>query len=75
MSSADTRQVTITAEKDEDSSKKISAQATIPVERVWGMLAEEKISITAELTRLIMPHQESANQKKMMREEEVHKTG
>jgi len=68
LSSTDTRQrrVTITAEKDGDSSKKISAQATIPVERVWGMLAEEKISITAELTRLIIPHQDTANQKEMI---------
>ena len=32
LSSTDTRQVTITAEKDEDSSKKISAQARVTVE-------------------------------------------
>ncbi len=38
LSSADTRQrkATITTEKDEDSSKKISAQATIPVESAGG---------------------------------------
>ncbi len=45
MSGTDTRQrrVTITAEKDGDPSKKISAQATIPVESLGNVGGGENI--------------------------------